>query len=1008
MFKKLLFTMLALFLSASAFAQTGTLTGEVTDAETGEPLIGATVYIESIQRGTQTNIDGEYTLTNIPVGNYAILISYVGYEGFKDRVEISSGTTTLDVQLNVDLVGMDEVVVTGFGTIDRQAFTGTVSTVSSENLESVPVSDVSQALQGNAAGVVVTSSTGTPGAVQQIRIRGLSSVNAGTAPLFVIDGVPVVNGNNAASGATSSLGILSNISSEDIESITILKDAASTAPYGARGTNGVVVITTKSGRSGSTTYSVSAQRGVNSRAVEGEVPMDAFAYDQLVQDATLNRFGTAYSLAGAAFGNLWDGETNTDWGDVVQNDNAVQESYNISARGGNDITNFYASAGIFGQEGQVIGSSLDRISGSLDIAHKMDERVRIQNSFNGSMVEQDGILEGSGYFGSPVLAEYFMLPIDRAYNQDGTANIDDLNTNIFNPVYIQANDIDRKRNYRIRNNTKIDVNIIENLMFTTRFSADYVETEEKYYNNIFYGDSDDEGGSVSDISTRNFNYVWQNVLNYIWVPNSDHNFTFKGISESQRNYNFYLQGYGEGIAAPGLYNLNTTASPQFVGSSTTDWAIQSFTGLVNYGYQGKFYADASLRHEGSSRFAEDQRWGTFWSLGLGYVMTEEEFMEDYEFLDFLKFRASYGKTGNSSVGLNNYQATVGFGSYYDIATIQPSNLGNRSLTWETANSLDIGVEFELFEKVSGGVTVFRKDSKDLLFNVPLSRTTGHNSQTQNIGELYNKGIEIEANFDVIRTRDFKWNLGGNFSALKNEVTKLPVDGNGEDIEVTTGTRYIAVEGYEVNAWYLRGWAGVDPNNGDPLWYTDETESATTNDYNAAERYYQGANALPDKFGGINTRIDVKNFYATANLYYSFGNKVYDNWAFYMRSDGRFAGSFGQYGRQSDYWTSDNTDAENPRPIYGTGNLNSNSASSRFLYDGDYLRLKTVNIGYNIPVKYLQEVGLKSAQLYFVGQNLWTHVFDDRLKYDPEVQASGFTSLQAAPLKSVTFGIKVNF
>ena len=999
---------LALFMSASAYAQSGSLTGEVTDAETGEALIGATVYIESIQKGSQTNIDGRYTINDIPTGNYEVTISYVGYKTFQENVQITSGSNTLNVELSVDLVGLDDVIVTGFGAIDRQAFTGTVSTVSSENLESVPVASIDQALQGNAAGVVVTSSTGTPGAVQQIRIRGLSSVNAGTSPLFVIDGVPVINGNNAASGATSSLGVLSNINSEDIESITILKDAASTAPYGARGTNGVVVITTKQGRSGSTTYSVSAQRGVNSRAVDGETAMNAFNYDQYVQDATLNRFGTAYSLADPAFGSIWDGETNTEWSDVVTNDNAVQQQYNISARGGNDITNFYASAGIFGQEGQAIGSYLDRFSGSLDISHKMDERVRIQNSFNGSMVEQDGILEGAGYFGSPVLAEFFMLPIDKPRNEDGSPNIDNLNTNIFNPLYVQANDIDRKRNYRIRNNTKIDVNIVENLMFTTRFAADYVETEEKYYNDIYYGDSDDVGGSVSDISTRNFNYVWQNTLNYIWIPNSDHNFTFKGISESQRNYNFYLEGYGEGIAAKGLYNLNTTASPQYVGSSTTDWAVQSFTGLVNYGYLGKLYADASLRYEGSSRFAEDERWGTFWSLGLGYVMTEEDFMQDLEFLDYLKFRASYGKTGNSSVGLNNYQATVGFGSYYDLATIQPTNLGNNSLTWETANSIDVGVEFELLEKFSGGVTFFRKDSKDLLFNVPLSRTTGHNSQTQNIGELYNQGIEIEANFDVFRTRDFKWNIGGNFSAIKNEVTQLPVDGNGDDIEITTGTRYTAVEGYEVNAWFMRGWAGVDPDNGDPLWYTDGTESATTNDYNAAERYYQGANALPTKFGGINTRIDVKNFYASANLYYSFGNKVYDNWAFYMRSDGAYAGAFGQYARQSDYWTPDNTEAENPRPVYGLGNLNSNSASSRFLYDGDYLRLKTVNIGYNIPVKYLQEVGLKSAQLYFVGQNLWTHVFDDRLKYDPEVQASGFTSLQAAPLKSVTFGIKVNF
>ncbi len=1016
--------MLAMLVSASAYAQSGTLTGKITDTGTGEALIGATVYIQSIQKGAQTDIDGMYTINNIPAGTYAVAISYVGFKNFNSTVEIGSGTVTLDAQLSVDLVGLDEVVVTGFGTIDRQAFTGTVSSVSAEELESVPVVSVGQALQGSAAGVVVTASTGTPGAVQQIRIRGISSVNAGVSPLFVIDGVPVISGSNASSGATSSLGVLSSISTSDIESLTILKDAASTAPYGARGTNGVVVITTKTGRAGATTYSVTAQRGINSRAIEGEGAMNAPDYAQFIDDALINTFGSLQGAFGPGFTGtgaidgfgIWDGTTDTDWSDVVQKDNAIQQEYTLSARGGNDVTNFYASAGVFGQEGQLIGSSLDRMSGSLDISHKLDDRVKIQNSFKGSFVEQQGILEGGGYFGSPVLAQYFMLPTDAAFNADGSPNIDNLNVSIFNPVYTQNNDITRKRNYRVMNNTKIDVNIAENLMFTTRFAADYLLTEEKYYNNIFYGDSDAEKGSVDDITNRNFNYVWQNIISYIWVPNADHNFTFKGISESQRNYAYYLEGYGEGIAAPGLINLNTTASPQFVGSSTRDWAVQSFTGLLNYGFQGKIYADASFRYEGSSRFASDKRWGSFWALGLGYVLTEEDFMKDMDFLNFLKVRASYGKTGNASVSLNSYQAVVGFGSYNDVASIYPSQLGNKALTWETANSFDVGVEFELLSKLSGNITYFRKDSKDLLFNVPLSRTSGHSSQTQNIGELYNQGIEIEANIDVVRTRDFKWNLGGNFSTLKNEVTTLPKDGTGADIELKTSTRYQAVSGYEVNAWYMKEWAGVDEANGDPLWYKDDGNGGrtTTNAWSDADEYYQGASALPTTFGGVNTRFDFMNFYASAHLYYSFGNKVYDNWARYMRSDGLYAASFGQYARQADYWTPSNTKAENPRPMWGN-HTNSDGAvdgnrevSTRYLYDGDYLRLKTVNIGYNVPAKYLQEIGLKSATVYFVGQNLWTYVFDDDLKYDPEVQASGFTSLQAAPLKSLTFGVKVNF
>ncbi len=995
MFKKLLFMAFAMFLSVCAYAQSGTITGEVTDAETGEALIGATVYIESIQKGAQTDIDGMYTISSVPAGTYTINISYVGYESFTSEVQVGSGTVTLDAQLSVDLVGLDEVVVTGFGTIDRASFSGTVASVSADQLENVPVASVDGALQGKAAGVQITASSGTPGAVQDIRIRGISSINAGTDPLFVIDGVPVVSGNISTNGATSSLGFLSTLNSSDIESITVLKDAASTAPYGARGTNGVIVITTKEGRRGSTTYSVSAQRGYNNKAVNGPDPLNAEQWDEIYQQA--------YGVASP-----WDGQTNSNWEKAATNENALQQEYSLSARGGNDVTNFYASGSIFDQEGTTVGTEINRATGKFDITHRLDERVRINNRTTGSFVEQDGILEGAGYFGSPVLAKYFMLPIDPVRNSDGTYNIDNLSNAIYNPLYTQENDIDRNRTARILNNTQVDIQILENLQFTSKFAVDYLVSEEKNYNNIFYGDSDDESGRVDDYWLRNFNYVFQNNITYNFTPNVDNSFVFKLFSEIQKNSRFEVGGSGEGIAAPGLINLATTANPVAAFSESSDWAVASFTGLMNYGWSEKIFADGSIRYEGNSRFGEDYRWGTFYSIGLAYVLSEEDFIQDLDFIDFLKVRASYGLTGNSAVGLNNYQATVNYqGSYYGNPAIQTDNLGNNKLSWEKANTYDIGLEFELVDKVSGSVTYFRKNSYDLLFNVPLSRTTGHNSQTQNIGELYNQGVEIEANFDVVRTRDFAWNLGGNITLLENEVTKLPTDANGEDIEITTGTRYRAVEGFAVDSWFMRGWAGVDPDNGDPLWYTDGTKSATTNDYNAAEAFYQGANAQPTTFGGINTRVDVKNFYVSADLYYSFGNKVYDTWAFINSSDGRFTFLYNQYASQYDRWQQPGDNALNPRPTSGNARLTA-ATSSRFLYDGDYLRLRNLNVGYNIPARALQQIGLKSATVYFLGQNLWTHTFDDLLEFDPEVRADGFLDLNAAPLQSLTFGIKANF
>src|SRR5699024_6059276 len=453
-----------------------------------------------------------------------------------------------------------------------------------------------------------------------------------------------------------------------------------------------------------------------------------------------------------------------------------------------------------------------------------------------------------------------------------------------------------------------------------------------------------------------------------------------------------------------------TAVPQDAWSITEDWAVQSFTGLVNYGYNDKLFVDASLRYEGNSRFASDERWGTFWSFGAGYILSEEDFLQNADWLSFLKLRASYGKTGNANIGLNEYQALVGFGSYNDMPNIQPSQLGNLGLTWEKANSIDAGIEFGFLDnRIDGSITYFRKESKDLLYDVPLSFTSGYASQVQNVGELYNQGLEVELNGNIVNTKNVSWNLGGNFTTLENEVTKLPTDANGNPIDIKTSTRYRAVEGYEVNAWHMREWAGVDSENGDPLWYMDDGNGGrtTTNNYNEADSYYQDASAMPTMFGGLNTRVDVFGFYVSANMYYAFGHKVFDSWASYMRSDGAYSPAVGQYAGQADDWTPDYTDADNPKPVFG-GNKNSNQTSSRFLYDGDYLRLKTLNVGYHIPARYLQNIGLKSATVYFLGQNLWTHAFDDDLKYDPETKQSGFTDLQAAPIKSVTFGVKVNF
>lgn len=1009
MFKKLLIVAIVFLMAPlGLLAQVGSLSGSVTDQSTGESLIGVTVLITELSRGAPTDINGNYRVENIPVGTYTVRFSYVGYRIVTNTVTIQAGENTLNAQLRIDATGLDEVVITGVGTIDRQAFTGAASTVRADRLGNMPLSSVDQALRGAAPGLTVNAATGTPGAVQQIRIRGVSSVNAGVEPLFVIDGVPVVSGSLTASGTTSSFGVMSNLNPNDIESITVLKDAAATAPYGARGSNGVIVITTKQGRQGRTEYTASYQRGVNGRAVEGEKPMDSFT-----RKALLDQMRIANPNAAVADLTNWDGVTNTNWVKETTNDSALQQEFYFAARGGNATTNFYVSGSAFTQEGHTIGSSLDRLTGKVDVVHRFDSRVRVSNSLQMSFAEQDGYLEGAGYFGSPILTGYFIPPTLTPYNEDGTPKIVNFGTTLFNPLYIQENDINRKRNYRLINNTKLDVNLAQNLLFTSRVSLDYIDTADKLYRNRAYGDAVNFNGAVTDANTRNINYVWQNIAQYLYNLDADNAFTFRLISETQKNTFERMFATGRGIAADGLYNLQTTATPFEVGGSTSDWGIQSFTGLVNYGYKSKLYSDLSFRYEGNSRFSSDKRWGSFWSLGLAYVLTEEEFLRDVSFLDYLRLRGSYGKTGNAAVALNSYQAVVGFGAYGGQPAILPGSLGNNDLSWETALSFDLAVEFEVFQRFSGSATFFRKNSQDLLFSVPLSRTTGHTSQVQNVGELFNQGVELELNVNLVRSRDFSWSLGGNYSFVKNEVTKLPVDGDGNKIEIRGATQLTAVEGFAVGQWFMRSWAGVNPDNGNPMWWRDIVDAngnvtgrETTSTYAQATLYDQGATALPKSFGSFNTRVDFKGFYAAATMYYALGYKIYDNWAGFQRGDGANFG-FNQYARQADRWQQPGDIAANPRPVFG-GNMLSNNASSRFLYKGDHLRLQDLRIGYNVPATYLEGLGVTGANVYFLGTNLWTYAFDKDLKMDPAIPADGFSALLTPPLRSFTFGVLFNF
>jgi TonB-linked SusC/RagA family outer membrane protein len=1014
-FNGFLTLILALIVQVS-FAQQKTISGTVSDAS--GPLPGVSILIKGTTTGTETDFDGKYTIK--AAANNVLVFSYLGYKSAERTV---GSATTINVTLEEDANVLDEVVVLGYGSQKKTEITGSTVQVNSEEIELVPVSTVDQVLQGKVAGLVFNGDSGTPGSTTDIRIRGVSSITAGNEPLYVIDGVPMNNNNVSATGSGSSLSALASINSNNIESITVLKDASATAAYGARGANGVIVITTKGGKQGKTTFSFSSSVGFSNDAMDGPTPLTGAQREMLLYEALYNTYGASYGLndvndardwynATGWFGTdykVWNqnGRPEAGWKNVVTNKDALFQEYNVTASGGDENHNFYTSLGYFNQEATVIGSNFDRISGAVNFSKNLSDKVKLTTRNQASHTYQDGLLEASAYFSSPRSVIFFMPAIDQPYNQDGSIN---LNTTLPNPLWIAQNDIDDSKFTRIISNNLLEWETpIENLRLSSRANIDYQVYNYKRYRNRISGDGAGSNGYAWAQHTNNVTYVFANTLDYTFNLSEDHKFDITLVQEFQKNRRLNLWGDGDNFATDGLTNLASAGNPTGASSSFSDWSVARYLGLMHYsGFNGKYVFDATFTREGNSRFAPAKRWGNFWSVGSAWNIHKEGFMEDVEAINNLKVRASYGVTGNANIGLNSYQALFGFGgSYAGGGAINPSSFGNADLSWETSHTFDVGLDVGLFQnRISTSIAYFRRESKDLLLNVPLSLTTGFTSQTRNIGRMENKGIEIEFNGDIIRSEDMNLSIGGNLATTENKVLELAKDGNGDEINIT-GSRTRVESGQPVYGWYMRKWAGVDPTNGDELYYLNGKDGATTNNFNAAERAFQGGSAIPKLTGGLNFHFDYKGFFIDANGYYAGGHKVYESWHRYTNGTDYFSTLYYQ-GLDAilDRWQKPgDTGKRFGRMRAGTVPWQSNS---KFLYDGDYFRIKNVTIGYDLNADTLENIGVSSARVFLRGTNLFTWVKDDLLKYDPEIDAGGQTGLTTPPVKSIIFGINVKF
>jgi len=995
--KALLFVCILLLIGLSSWAQRE-VSGQVVDDETKTPIAGVSVTARNSNVGTTTDGNGNFSLV-VPAGVTTLVFSFTGYTVIE--MPIVEGQATYDVSLTKSVRSLDEVVVVAYGQQQRRRVTGSVSRVSSEELENVPLASVDQILQGKVAGLQSVTSSGQPGAAQQIRIRGIGSISASSAPLFVIDGIPVNTGD--ASSLTNSSNLLASLNPNDIESVSVLKDASAASIYGSRAANGVILITTKKGRPGKTVIRADAEIGSNDVAFfpSAGKPLNREEVNELYREGLAN-LGLPQSFIDQYMNEVfaYNTDANYDWVDLVTR-RGKQRQVNLSASGGDQKTQFFLSGGLFQQQSPVIGSDLKRYSTNFNLRHQLNQRFSGGLTLNLSSFNQTGEFESSG-FRNPILAALALLPTQAAYNEDGTVNYDPaVFSPIYNPLAIRQFDNQDNQTSKLLGSANLEYKVIDNLRLSTRFGIDYNNIEEYLFWNPIFGDAASTQGYTSNSYQRLFNWVWTNLADYNFRTgnnNLDGTVTVGYEAQQSKSYNQFAEANvlpkNSGIVYP-VPAIPTTAS-----ITASDYSFVSLLSRAQVNLLGKYSLSGSLRRDGSSRFGANNRYGTFWSVGAAWNIDQEDFLQNFEILSALKLRASYGVNGNAGIGNYDWRSNFLYTTTYNGAPGSfQSGIGNNNLTWERNKPFDIGLEVGLLDNrlyIEGDY--YHRKTEDLLLNEPLSSTGGFVSFSNNVGAMENKGFELTINANPVKTRDFNWTISVNSAWNKNRVTRLR-----EGVDEIIGNPTSLKVGEDVQAYYIRLWAGADPENGDPLWFTDETRRETTNDFSQAQRVYYKS-ASPKGFGGVGTSLTYKFITLDAQFNYQYGNYLFNTWDFIFTGDGAFFG-LNHNRKQLERWQKPGDITDVPRFVAGNA-TSSNNVSTRYLYRGDFIRLRNISLGFDLPSRLAQRARLSNARLYFRGTNLWTKTFDNDLTMDPEQPVNGQSDLQFFNPKSYTVGLSI--
>ncbi|MFZ2430453.1 MAG: TonB-dependent receptor [Lutibacter sp.] len=991
------------FVSSLLMAQEKKISG-VVKGEDGLPLMGVNIVIENTSKGTQTDFDGKYEIMASPQD--VLVYSFVGYK----VIQRAAGQETI---INIEMVSdntFEEVVVVGFGKQSKRKVTDNIASVSSSDINNIPIASMQGALTGKAAGVQITQINGKVEGGVKMRIRGVSSISSSQEPLYVIDGMPLINDDESVSEAP--INPLISLNPNDIESIQILKDASSAAIYGARGTNGVVLITTKQGKSGKTKVSLNTSTGW-SEATNKMKWLNAEQYVELFTEASTNSYGaedTWLTEEGGYFdwmsnGKDWrTGEVDTDWQDFALVKGSVQE-HNFSISGGTDKTLFFISGGYNDTQGIVRGNSLDRYSFRSNLDHKISDKFRVgmNTSLSKTKISRIGT---DNSFATPLQA-IAQSPITPPYLDDGI--VPNNETSIYYNFLMQEYNGNWEVNiFRVLLNSYLEYQILPELGFKTEFGYDNNNQTEEYFAGSLTESASTDGYADAN-SIQSDKYSITNYFTYAQTFNEDYDIELVGgmsFEESSRKRQYVA---GTGFPSDNLQTVESASEITSGTSSRTKYNFLSYFGRATFSLLDKYLIKGSLRYDGSSRFGSSNRYGIFPAASVGWIISEEDFIKDSETISLLKLRGSYGVTGNAGIG--NFASLSLFGgtAYNQKSGLSPVQLGNPDLKWEKTNQVDVGLDFGILNnRISGEIDYYSKKTNDLLLNEPIPATSGYTSITRNVGSLTNKGFEFVLNTNNIMSKDLTWKTSLNLSTLDNEVTDLPSG------DIVAG-RNIVREGETISSFYLVEYAGVDPANGDALFYRNTVKTdgsldkTTTNNYNEAERIISGS-PYPTFMAGLTNTMSFHNFDFSFTFQGEWGSSLYNEGGKFQSGNARYEDN--QTVDQLDRWQNPGDITMVPQArMYST---NGQQASTRYLEKSDFIRLRNLSFGYTFPKEITQKFSVDRLRLYFTGINLLT--FTDYSGYDPESSydnngnsniEKGITFYSSPPAKTLTIGLNID-